>query len=101
MRAATPAPHLPRDRELLTVRELQVARLLVCGESHERIAGLLKISRRTVQLHAWHVARKLGARNACELGYKFALTEPVFDPQFIVREGKPDESLLRLLGGVG
>jgi FixJ family two-component response regulator len=51
---------------LLTPREREVARALLGGLSNKRVAFLLGIGVRTVEMHRSHVMAKLGARNMAE-----------------------------------
>jgi DNA-binding NarL/FixJ family response regulator len=52
----------------LSPRELEVLRLAVEGLNSQEIGLRLHISENTVRTHFAHVARKLGARNACQVG---------------------------------
>lgn len=51
----------------LTVREIQIVRLLAQGFIVKEIAGQLNISVRTVETHKYHVYKKLGINNQIEL----------------------------------
>lgn len=51
----------------LTVREIQIVRLLAQGFIVKEIAGQLDISVRTVETHKYHVYKKLGINNQIEL----------------------------------
>jgi len=51
----------------LTVREREVAELLVRGLKNAEIADALGISVKTVDTHRGHVLKKLGKRNNVEL----------------------------------
>lgn len=50
----------------LTRRETEVLRLVSNGSSNQQIADLLKISRRTVEVHRYNILAKLNARNSIE-----------------------------------
>jgi predicted ATPase/DNA-binding NarL/FixJ family response regulator len=50
----------------LTPRELEVLRLLVSGRSDREIAGVLFVSRRTIQTHVASILTRLGAVNRTE-----------------------------------
>lgn len=45
----------------LTERELECLELICQGLDHKQMAGVLKISKRTVEVHARHIRDKLGA----------------------------------------
>ncbi len=51
----------------LTVREMQIVRLLAQGLIVKEVANQLHISVRTVETHKLHVYRKLGINNQIEL----------------------------------
>ena len=51
----------------LTVRELQVLRLLILGRSNREIAGSLGVQESTVKSHLARLMRKAGTRNRTEL----------------------------------
>lgn len=61
---SAPAEHPLRD--LLTQRELDVARLIVRGETNAGIARTLIVSEGTVKFHVKNILRKLGASNRAE-----------------------------------
>lgn len=61
------AAALRQSLELLSDRELQVARLAAAGEANKLIAAHLGISERTVEVHRGRAMRKLGLRSAPEL----------------------------------
>lgn len=57
-----------KDRmDRLTDRERQVLDLVLEGEPNKRIAKILDISQRTVELHRSHVMKKMGAHSMVEL----------------------------------
>jgi len=51
----------------LTPRELEVVKLIAEGHTSEEIAGLLVISKKTVDRHRANMLEKLGMRNRVEL----------------------------------
>jgi two-component system, NarL family, nitrate/nitrite response regulator NarL len=53
--------------EVLTSRELQVARTLASGASNKEIAGLLGITERTVKAHVGAILEKLDVRDRLQL----------------------------------
>ena len=59
--------------ETLTVREKEVASLVAEGLSNEEIASRLGISRRTVEVHLYNIAQKLGWTNRSALAVLFKL----------------------------
>jgi len=48
------------SKSILSHRETEVLKLIVCEQSSEQIAFELGISRRTVETHRQHIAQKLG-----------------------------------------
>jgi len=56
-----------RDGELLTVREREVLGLIASGNTNQRIADLLDLSRKTVESHRTNIMRKLDAHDVTEL----------------------------------
>jgi two-component system, NarL family, response regulator NreC len=56
-----------RDRDPLTLRELDVLRLIALGHTNAEMAILLEISMRTVETHRAHIHRKLGLATRAEL----------------------------------
>ncbi|OLB80266.1 MAG: hypothetical protein AUI14_07300 [Actinobacteria bacterium 13_2_20CM_2_71_6] len=61
--------------EALSATELTVAYLVAEARSNPEIAGMLFLSRRTVQTHVSHILTKLGARSRVEIA-KEALRHP-------------------------
>ena len=59
--------------ETLSRRERQVMALLVAGQSNEAIAGLLGISRKTVEVHRARVMEKMTARSIVFLVHMAAI----------------------------
>lgn len=60
----------PRDmylRNRLSARELEVAKLLIAGQTNKEIAGDLFISEKTVKTHVSHILRKLELRDRRQL----------------------------------
>lgn len=58
---------LGSDADILSRRELEVAKLICRHLSMQEIADLLRISRRTVERHALHIYQKLRVANRKEL----------------------------------
>lgn len=61
---------------LMSIREIQVAGLWLCGKSAKETALILRISNRTVETHRLNVKEKFGAANKSqlfELFYKYEL----------------------------
>ena len=68
--AVTEAPRhqVPRDdEEPLTTREREVLALIAGGSTNQRIADLLKLSRKTVESHRTNIMKKLDAHDVTEL----------------------------------
>ena len=63
--AAAPATLVPPGD--LTVRELEVLRLIALGHTNSEIAQQLYLSVRTVETHRSHIQQKLGASSSAEL----------------------------------
>jgi DNA-binding NarL/FixJ family response regulator len=59
-------------RELLTVREEEVLKLIAEGNSSKEIGGLLSISTRTVEHHRANIMKKLKINNLADL-IKYAI----------------------------
>jgi len=68
-----PAPRAPRreaprdDDESLTLREREILVLIASGNTNQRIADLLDLSRKTVESHRTNIMRKLEAHDVTEL----------------------------------
>lgn len=63
-----PASEAPRDDdEPLTVREREVLALIASGNTNQRIADLLDLSRKTVESHRTNIMKKLEAHDVTEL----------------------------------
>lgn len=60
----------------LTDREIQVLKAITCGESDDRIARLLGISRRTVRFHVANIFTKLNVRSRCSAAVLAATADP-------------------------
>jgi DNA-binding NarL/FixJ family response regulator len=68
--AALVREHLERDAtslDPLTPRELEVVKLVAEGHTSDEIAGMLFISRKTVDRHRANILEKLGMRDRVEL----------------------------------
>ncbi len=65
--ARRPSSSAPAGLQTLTAREFEVLRLLVRGETLDRIAEKLGLSEKTVANHQSAVREKLGARNSLQL----------------------------------
>jgi len=57
--------HAPRPQ--LTAREVEVLQLIVQGKSNKEIAGLLRLSANTVNVHRANLMQTLGIHNTAEL----------------------------------
>jgi two-component system, NarL family, response regulator YdfI len=64
--AAAPSSPLSADSPLLTVRELEVLRMLADGAANKTIAWKLDISEHTVKFHVASILGKLGASTRTE-----------------------------------
>lgn len=67
----------------LSPRELQVLRLVVCGEPNKSVAANLAISEKTVEKHRARIMQKTGARHAADL---IRMTYPVVDDLMSLRK---------------
>lgn len=65
--------------KLLSVREIQVVRLVASGRTNREIADELAISTRTVEAHRSRVMLKLGLTNLSEL-VRYALRTGLIQP---------------------
>ena len=63
----------------LTPRELEVVKLIAEGHTSEEIAGMLFISKKTVDRHRANVLEKLGMRNRVELT-RYAIRRGLVEP---------------------
>src|SRR3954453_12698909 len=63
----------------LTPRELEVVKLIGEGHTSEEIAGMLFISKKTVDRHRGNVLKKLGMRNRVELT-RYAIRRGLVEP---------------------
>jgi DNA-binding NarL/FixJ family response regulator len=63
----------------LTPRELQVVKLIAEAHTNEQIAGLLGISRKTVERHRENLMAKLGMRDRVELT-RYAIRRGLVEP---------------------
>lgn len=64
-------PYPPSARELLTSRELEVARLIASGRSTKEVAAALGISPHTARRHSEHIFAKLGIQSRVQLAATF------------------------------
>ena len=64
----------PSSRDLLTLREKEVLKLIAEGKSHKEIAVLLFISVRTVDHHRANIMKKLNIKDTANLT-KYAIRE--------------------------
>jgi predicted ATPase/DNA-binding CsgD family transcriptional regulator len=62
----SPLPRPHRTTKELTVREIEVLRLIAGGLTNREIAGELFVSPKTVMHHSVHIYRKLGVRGRAE-----------------------------------
>jgi FixJ family two-component response regulator len=58
--------HFP-GRDCLTRREIEVLAQITAGATNKAAAKALGISPRTIEIHRWHIMKKLGARNVVQL----------------------------------
>jgi len=75
MATTLPIVELEESRDVLTVREVQVLRLILEGQSSKEVAESLYLSKRTVDFHLARIYEKLNVTNrvqairrAAELG---------------------------------
>ncbi|MBP6963273.1 MAG: response regulator transcription factor [Armatimonadetes bacterium] len=75
MATTLPIVELEESRDVLTVREVQVLRLILEGRSSKEVAESLYLSKRTVDFHLARIYEKLNVTNrvqairrAAELG---------------------------------
>jgi two-component system response regulator NreC len=61
------ALHRSLTNDKLTVREVEVLRLIALGYTTVEIARKLRLSPRTIETHREHIHRKLGVRTRAEL----------------------------------
>jgi len=70
----------------LTIRQHQVLRLIVAGETNKEIAGSLSITVKTVEKHRTEIMRRLGVHNAAAL-VRRAVQERILAVSFRSLEG--------------
>ena len=74
------APRIDDDSvDLLTGRQHQILNLVSIGHTNREIAIMLHISVRTVEVHRFHLMRKLNVRNVAQLlrrALQFGLLSP-------------------------
>jgi DNA-binding CsgD family transcriptional regulator len=51
----------------LTPRQRQIMKLIVDGHTNQETADILKLSRRTVEVHRFNLMRRLQVRNVAQL----------------------------------
>jgi FixJ family two-component response regulator len=73
--------------QLLTVRERQVMKEVVCGRLNKQIAGRLCVGEKTVKVHRAHVMSKMGARSVAELVTLAARVDIAMEPALVRRAG--------------
>lgn len=56
----------------LTQRELQIAGMLGLGKTSKEIAAVLNVSYKTIEVHRFHILKKLGCRNTMHLCNKLS-----------------------------
>ena len=76
MAAAPPAPEGPPDD--LTVREVEILRLIALGHTNAEIGAQLYLSVRTVESHRAHIQQKTGRSSRAEL-VRYALDHSLID----------------------
>jgi DNA-binding NarL/FixJ family response regulator len=79
MRRPAPGTAPPPELRALSVRELEVLRLVARGMSNDEIAALLVIARTTVKTHVSRLLEKLGVRDRVQLvvqAYESGLVSP-------------------------
>ncbi|MBK9108642.1 MAG: helix-turn-helix transcriptional regulator [Saprospiraceae bacterium] len=54
----------------LSVRELEISKLVVSGKSSKQIASILNLSVHTVNTHRRNIINRVGAKNLAEVLYK-------------------------------
>ena len=67
LRAAAAGPRPGDGRGDLTLRELEILRLIALGHTNTEIARLLTLSVRTVESHRVHIQHKLGSSRRADL----------------------------------
>jgi len=80
--AALVREHLERDAtslDPLTPRELEVVKLVAEGHTSDEIAGMLFISRKTVDRHRANILEKLGMRDRVQLT-RYAIRHGLIEP---------------------
>jgi DNA-binding NarL/FixJ family response regulator len=80
--AALVREHLDRDAtslDPLTPRELEVVKLVAEGHTSDEIAGMLFISRKTVERHRANILEKLGMRDRVDLT-RYAIRRGLITP---------------------
>ena len=69
-------PGRRRPSEMLTSRQIEVLQLLSEGYSMKQVAGLLKITPRTVAFHKYRMMEQLGIETSAEL-VRFAVNQGI------------------------
>jgi len=80
LREAKTRPAHRTSRTSLTKREAEVLKLIASGRSSKEIAGLLRLSIRTVEHHRDNMNKKLRIRNRADL-IKYAIREGYASPE--------------------
>ena len=70
---------MPRSLDPLTPREVEVVKLVAEGHTSDEIAGMLFISRKTVDRHRANILEKLGMRDRVDLT-RYAIRRGLISP---------------------
>ena len=80
LKIADPGPQITSPASLLTLRELQVVRLVADGRSNKDIAGRLSISALTVKNHLARIGRKMGVGDRAHIVAVACRSGMIIDP---------------------